>query len=63
MELKLIVIILLIILTVYNVITYKPVNSETFGYGAMSLKSVVLTFISIGLFIFGLYLNEYPIYI
>lgn len=63
MELKPIVIIVMITLIIYNAVTYKPIDSETFGMGAPSLKSVILFLITMTLFIYGLYLNEYPIYL
>lgn len=63
MELKALIVILIIVFIIYNVETYKPVYSKTFGMGAPSTKSIVLFLITKGLFIFGLYLNEYPIYI
>ena len=63
MELKAIVVIIMIAVIIYNVATYKPVDSETFGMGAPSLKSVILFLITIALFIYGLYLNEFPVYL
>jgi hypothetical protein len=63
MELKAIVVIIMIGLIIYNLATYKPVDSEIFGMGAPSLKSVILFLITMALFIYGLYLNEFPIYL
>jgi hypothetical protein len=63
MELKSIVFMIMIVLIVYNAATYRPVDSEKFGMGAPSLKSVILFLITMGLFIYGLYLNEFPIYL
>lgn len=63
MELKLIIVLLIIVLVVYNFVTYTPVDSERFGAGAPSIKSVILFLITFSLFIYGLYLNEYPIYL
>lgn len=63
MELKAIVVIVMIALIVYNAVTYKPVDSKTFGIGAPSLKSVILFLIAIALFIYGLYLNEHPVFL
>jgi len=61
LELKAIVVIIMIWLIIYNLVTYKPIDSKTFGYGAPSLKSVILFILTMGLFIYGLYLNEHPI--
>jgi len=63
MELKAIVVIIMIGLIIYNSVTYKPVDSATFGIGAPSLKSVILFVVTLALFIYGLYLNEFPIYL
>lgn len=63
MELKVIVVFLIIVLGMYNFLTYTPVDSERFGAGAPSPKSVILFLITMILFIYGLYLNEYPIYL
>lgn len=63
MELKSIIIFIMIILIIYNIITYEPVNSEIFGNGSPSFKSIILTLISMGLFVYGLYLNDNPVYL
>ena len=63
MELKAIVVIIMIALIIYNTVTYKPVDSEIFGMGAPSLKSVILFILTLMLFIYGLYLNEFPVYL
>lgn len=63
MELKIIVVTLMTLLIIYNFFTYKPVDSDIFGYGAPSKKSVILFLITFILFVFGLYLNDFPIYI
>jgi hypothetical protein len=63
MELKAIVGFFMIVLTIYNFITYKPVDSSIFGMNAPSPKSIILFIITIILFIYALYLNNYPIFI
>lgn len=63
MELKAIVVIVMIGLIIYNFATYKPVDSAVFGMGAPSLKSVILFIVILVLFIYGLYLNEFPVYL
>lgn len=63
MELKAIVVILIVVLSFYNIITYTPVYSKIFGLGAPSLKSVILFIIIMALCIYGFYLNEHPVYL
>ena len=63
MELKAVVVIVMVVLIIYNGATYKAVDSKIFGYGTPSIKSVILFLITMALFIYGLYLNEHPVYL
>lgn len=63
MELRAITVAVMMIVIIYNFISYEPVDSPTFGNGAPSLKSIILFWVAIILFIYSLYLNENPIYL
>ena len=63
MEIKLVVVIIMIALIVYNALTYKTVDSEIFGMNAPSIRPVILFLITMALFMFGLYLEEHPVYL
>ena len=63
MELKAIIVTLIIILAIYNIVTYTPVDSKVFGLGAPSIKSVIIFLITMILFIYALYLNDNQVYL